>query len=324
MLDMPAPSPMPVTRTRTSAAIAPAWLDIAAYPFPSRLFDTAEGMLHYVDTGSGPAVVLVHGTPTWSFLYRRLIPPLVAAGYRVIAPDHLGFGLSQKGGDRPTRAGYRPQDHARRFAALLDALDLRDITLVVHDFGGPIGLSYAMSRPERVARLVILNTWLWPLDADARIARGSRLASSVLGRLLYLRLNASPRWLIPAAFADRARLDPGVHRHYVAPFDTPGSRVPLWTLARALLGESAWYDSLWHQRERLAEKPTLLLWGVDDPTFGRAYLERWRKALPDAAVAELPGVGHFVQEEAAPEAAEHVLRFLARTAHRRQRAAPPG
>lgn len=318
MLDMPAAPSASLERADNSASNAPVWLDVAAYPFRPHLFDTGEGMLHYVDAGSGPPVVLVHGTPTWSFLYRRLIPPLVAAGHRVIAPDHLGFGLSQKAGEWPTRAAYRPQDHARRLAALLDALDLRDITLVVHDFGGPIGLSYAVSRPDRVVRLVILNTWLWPLDGDVRIARGSRLASSFVGRLLYLRLNASPRWLIPAGFADRARLDPAAHRQYVAPFATPASRRPLWELARSLLGESAWYDALWRQRQRLAEKPALLLWGVDDPTFGRAYLARWRQSLPGAAVAELPGVGHFVQEEAAPAVAEHVTSFLAQTTRGRR------
>jgi pimeloyl-ACP methyl ester carboxylesterase len=304
--------PMPAAPFMSIAPLpaSPAGLDVVAYPYRPRLFDTGEGMLHYVDTGNGPPVVLVHGTPTWSFLYRRMIPPLVAGGHRVIAPDHLGFGLSQKAGEGPTRAGYRPQDHARRLAALLDELDLHDITLVVHDFGGPVGLSYAIAHPERVARLVILNTWMWPLDGDVRIARGSRIASSLLGRLLYLRLNASPRWLIPAAFADRARLEPAVHRQYLAPFSTPASRVPLWDLARSLLGESAWYDALWQQRARLAEKPALLLWGLDDPTFGRAYLARWREALPHAAVVELPGVGHFVQEEAAPAVAEHVTAFL--------------
>ena len=314
MLKMSASPVTEIARLERSASTALHWLDVSAYPFRPHLFDTGEGMLHYVDAGSGPPVVLVHGTPTWSFLYRRLIPPLVAAGHRVIAPDHLGFGLSQKAGDWPTRAGYRPQDHARRLASLLDALGLRDITLVVHDFGGPIGLSYAVSRPERVARLLVFNTWMWPLDGDARITKGARLASSFVGRLLYLRLNASPRWLIPAGFADRGRLAPAVHRQYLAPFATPTSRVPLWTMARSLLGESAWYDSLWRQRQRLADKPALLLWGVDDPTFGRAYLERWRQALPNAAVAELPGVGHFVPEEAATEVADHATAFLARTA----------
>jgi pimeloyl-ACP methyl ester carboxylesterase len=303
----------PIVSRPAPAHDAPAWLDVVAYPFRPRLFDSGEGMMSYVDTGTGPPVVLVHGTPTWSFLYRRLIPPLVAAGHRVIAPDHLGFGLSQKAGAWPTRAGYRPQDHARRLAALLDALGLRDITLVVHDVGGPVGLSYAIARPERVARLVILNSFMWPLDGDARIARGARLAASALGRVLYLRLNASPRWLIPAAFADRARLRPDVHRQYLAPFPTPTSRTPLWELARSLIGQTGWYDALWRQRALLAKKPALLLWGVDDPTFGRDYLARWREALPQAAVVELPGVGHFVQEEAAPDVAKNVTAFLLST-----------
>lgn len=305
---------------------APDWLNVAEYPFRPRFFDTGEGLMHYVDTGTGSPVVLVHGTPTWSFLYRRLIPRLVESGHRAIAPDQLGFGLSRLPDEAPAVA-CRPRDHARRFAALLDALDLRDITLVVHDFGGPIGLSYAIAHPERVARLVILNTWMWPLDDDARIVRGSRLASSVIGRLLYLRLNASPRWLIPAGFADRRRLDPAVHHQYIAPFATPASRLPLWELARSLLGESAWYDSLWRQRQRLANIPSLLLWGLDDPTFGRAYLERWRTTLPNATVVELPGVGHFVPEEAARELAEHVTSCARRPApgqhvRRREQRAP--
>jgi haloalkane dehalogenase len=296
----------------------PGWLDRAAYPFLAHSFDTGEGRLHYVDEGAGPPVVLVHGTPTWSFLYRRLIPRLVGTGHRVIAPDHLGFGLSDTAGDTSTRAAdtssYRPEDHARRLAALLDALGLRDLTLVVHDFGGPIGLSYAVERPERVARLVVLNTWLWPLDGDSRIARGSRLAAGPLGRFLYLRLNASPRWLIPAGFADRTRLDSKTHQQYLAPFPTPASRVPLWVLARELLGSSAWYDGLWRRRERLRGKPALLLWGARDPAFGPAYLARWREALPGAAVVELPDAGHFVQEEAAADVASRVAEFLARTA----------
>lgn len=318
MLDNSARRFTPIAPIDMPASLAPAWLDVEAYPFRPHRFDTGEGMMHYVDAGSGPPVVLVHGSPAWSFVYRQLIPPLVRAGYRVIAPDHLGFGLSQKFGEWPTRAAYRPQDHARRLAALLDTLQLRDVTLVVHDFGGPIGLSHVIQRPECVARLVVLNTWMWALDGDARIARGARLASSVVGRLMYLRLNASPRWLIPAAFADRARLAHAVHRHYIAPFATPASRLPLWELAGSLLGESAWYDSLWQARAPLMEKPALLLWGVDDPTFGRPYLARWRTTLPTAAVVELPGVGHFVQEEAPRDVAAHVLAFLAQTARHRR------
>lgn len=299
----------------------PAWLDTTAYPFAPRWFDTPDGRMHYVDEGAGPPVVLVHGTPAWSYLWRRLIPALVTAGHRVIAADHLGFGLSDKAGDAgATReAGYRPEDHARRLAALLDSLALREITLVVHDYGGPIGLSYALDHPERVARLVVLNTWMWRLDGDARIAKGAKVAGGPLGRLLYTRLNASPRWLVPSAFADRSRLDAATHRHYLAPFPTPASRLPLWILARELLGSGAWYDALWARRERLGAKPALLLWGMKDPTFGPAYLSRWRDALPDATVEELPDAGHFVQEEAAEAVASRVLAFLGRGARSARR-----
>lgn len=262
--------------------------------------------MSYVDEGDGPPVVLVHGTPTWSFLYRGLIPALVAAGHRVVAPDHLGFGLS----DKPLGAGYRPEDHARRLAALLDALDLQGATLVVHDFGGPVGLSYALDRPERVARLIVCNSWCWPLDDDPQIARGARLLGGALGRVLYTRFDLETRVILPKVFADRARLTPELRRHYAGPFPTPASRLPLWEVARGLLGASAWYGTLWARRGALADKPALLLWGTRDPFFGPAYLARWREALPDAEVAELPGTGHFVQEEAAAEVVSRVTAFL--------------
>lgn len=308
-----APSGPDVPRGDVPRGDVPPWVDRAAYPFRPRRFDTGEGRLSYVDEGVGPPVVLVHGTPTWSFVYRRLIPPLVAAGHRVLAPDHLGFGLS----DRPATAGYRPEDHARRLAALLDALAagdpaFRDLTLVVHDLGGPVGLSYAVERPERVARLVVGNTWCWPLDDDPNIARGARLLGGALGRVLYTRFDVERRVILPRVFADRRRLTPALAAQYAGPFPDPDSRLPLWEVARGLLDASAWYDALWARRDRLLRKPTLLLWGMRDPFFGPAYLARWREALPDAEVAELPHAGHFVQEEAAAEVAAHVESFLTR------------
>jgi haloalkane dehalogenase len=287
-------------------ARTPPWLDVVAYPFRAQTFDTGEGRLQYVDEGAGPTVVLVHGTPTWSFVWRDLIGRLVRAGYRVIAPDHLGFGLS----DKPSAASYRPEDHARRLGVLLDVLDVRDATLVVHDFGGPIGLSCALDRPARIARLVLLNTFAWPVDDDPSIARGARVAGSALGGFLYRRLNASPRWLLPAAFADRRRLTPELHRQYLAPFPDAASRVAPYALARALLGDSPWLAALWARRDELARRPALLVWGLRDPAFGPAYLARWRGALPDAEVVEVADAGHFVQEEAPEALATSVLRFL--------------
>ena len=115
-------------------------------------------MLHYIDEGRGDPVVMVHGTPTWSFLYRHVVKGL-SKNYRCIAPDHIGFGLS----DKPQGWSYTIEAQAKNLQVLLDSLDLEDITLVVHDFGGPIGLSYAIENPEKVSRLVIMNTWLWSL-----------------------------------------------------------------------------------------------------------------------------------------------------------------
>ncbi len=268
-------------------------IDPTLYPFASHAFDSADGTMHYVDEGSGPVIVLVHGTPVWSFVYRAQITALVARGFRVIAPDHLGFGRSEKA----AAASYRPQDHGRRLEALLLALDVHNITLVVHDFGGPIGLHFAMHNPDRIARLVIMNTWCWPLTGDARISRTSRLLSGTFGRWLYTKLNASPRWLIPAGFVDRTQLTPQVHAHYLAPFPTPSTRLPLWQLARELIDSSAWYEQLHERLSVLKDVPILLLWGMQDSAFGAAYLKRWHKTFPHAQIASLETASHFLQDE---------------------------
>jgi haloalkane dehalogenase len=283
----------------------PAWVDRTLYPYTPRAFATPEGTMRYVDVGCGPAVVLVHGTPTWSFLYRALIARL-ARTHRVVAVDHLGFGLS----DKPADAGYRPEDHARRLAAVIASLELSDVALVVHDFGGPIGLAYALQHPERVRQLVIFNSWLWSLEDDRRVVQGGRLSAGPLGRFLYRRLNCSPRWLVPLLMAHRERLARATHAHYVRPFPTPATREGPWALARALTGSSDWYASLWAQHERLQGRPLLLVWGMRDPAFGPEALTRWRRAFPDAGCIEYPDSGHFVLEEVGDGAVERVAAFL--------------
>lgn len=309
---MTAPSSQPSQPSPSSHAAPPAspvWLDRAMYPFTSRWFDSGDGRMHYVDEGSGAPVVFVHGTPTWSFLYRHLVARL-ARHHRAIAVDHLGFGLSEK----PAHAPYEPRDHARRLAALLDALDLTGVTLVVHDFGGPIGLAVALARPERVSRLVLFNTWMWSVADDPAIARGAKVAGSRIGRLLYRHLNFPVKLLMPKVMGDRSALTPAIHRHYAAPLGTPDERMGAWSFARALLGAGPWYEELWAERWRLRDRPMLLLWGMRDPTFGPAYLERWRREFPDAEVHGFAASGHFVPEEAdADEVAPLIERFIATT-----------
>lgn len=249
--------------------------------------------MSYLDEGSGPPLVFVHGTPTWSFEYRHLIKAL-APRFRCLAPDHLGFGLSE----RPAGASYDPASHAARLRAWVEALGLREFSLVVHDFGGPIGLPLALDASLGVKNLVIFNAWMWSLAEDPLMRRRARLAASWLGRWMYRRLNASLRLIMPSAYGDRRLLTPSIHRQYLSVFkDFDGRERVLWALARALLGSSLFYDSLWARRASLARLPVLLCWGERDSAFQPYVLARWREIVPQAKVCALPRAGHWPHEE---------------------------
>lgn len=282
-----------------------AWLDPSSYPFADHYLDTPDGRLHYVDEGAGPPVVMVHGNPTWSFLYRHLIVRL-RDSHRCLAPDHLGFGLS----DKPVPPIQDPRVHARNLGSLIDALDLRDLTLVVQDWGGPIGLSFALDHPERVARLVILNTWMWSVRDQLYYQAYSALMGGPIGRFLVRRYNFFARAALPMAYADRSRLTPEIHRHYVAPLETPEQREASAVFARQVTRASDWLESLWNRREMLRPIPKLIVWGMQDPAFREKELARWEAAFPDARVIRLGDAGHFVQEEAPERLAEAVAEFL--------------
>ena len=283
----------------------PDWLDRTVYPFPSSTFDTGHGRMHYVDVGGGPAVILVHGTPTWSFLYRRVINDL-KTDHRVIAPDLLGFGLS----DKPQTEAVAPQQQAEHLRALLDHLALDRFTMVVHDFGGPIGLSYALDHPECVDRLVLFNTWMWP-QTDMITKGASRFFGTRLGRWIYTNWNFSPDVMLPAL--TNQTLAPAVQAHYQKPFPTPNTRHAPWMFARDLTGANDWYASLWEKREGLRSIPALLLWGEQDPGFGQDALARWQSLFENVETKTFPETGHLPQEEA-PEAVQSALGAFLRSA----------
>ena len=178
------------------------------------------------------------------------------------------------------------------------------------DYGGPIGLPLALSRPSVVRRLVALNTWMWSFDDDPDMVRKGRIAGGRVGRLLYRYANFSLRVLTPSAYADRKKLTPRIHRQYLEPFRELDSRERvLWPLARAILESSAYYDSLWRQRENLRDLPALVIWGTKDSAFRPHLLDRWRQVLPTATVVELP-VGHWPQEEAPDLVIRSIESFL--------------
>jgi haloalkane dehalogenase len=284
------------------------WIDRDEYPFDSRCVGLSAGAVHYVDEGPRDGgrgtLLMLHGNPTWSFLYRHLIRGL-SEEYRCVAPDYLGFGLSE----RPPGFSYRPADHAAVVAEFVETLGLTDLTLVVHDWGGPIGLSYALDHPETVRALVVCNSWFWPVEDDRPTRLFGRLLGGPVGRLLAERYDAFTRYVMPRLYADRSRLTDSIHRHYLEPH-REGSRRGTWVFPREIVGSTEWLASLWDRRERVADRPTLLLWGVGDPAFDRGVLRVWQALAPRATVHEFDGVGHYVPEEMGPDLVPPVRAFL--------------
>lgn len=282
------------------------WLDRELYPFTAHYLELDGQRVHYLDEGAGDTLLFVHGTPSWSFEWREQVRVL-RGRYRCIALDHLGFGLS----DKPERAAYKPEDHARRLAQLARALDLRDVTLVVHDFGGPIGVGAALLEPARFTRLVVMNTWLWSTAELPSVRKISGFVRSWLGRFLYRVLNFSPRVLLPASFAVKQRLSRRVHRQYLAPFASRRERTAPWVLGCELAGSDAFYASLWRRR---AEWPALatIIWGMRDPILSTSLLAQLEAAFPGVPVARIADAGHFPQEEAPDAVTEALQRALAR------------
>jgi len=262
---------------------APTWLRREDYPFPSSFFTLAAGRMHFVHVGAGKPIVFVHGNPSWSFQFRNVIKRL-APSYRCVAPDHLGFGLS----DKPADFSYKPRDHAANLAALLDSLDLSDVTLVVNDWGGPIGLSYAIEHPERVAHLVITNPWMWPVSDDWYYRAFSGFMGGALGRYLIRTRNLFADRVARAAFGNKAQLTPEVHAHYLGPLATEEDRRGSWVFPREIVASSDWLASLWERRDLLASKPTTILWGNKDIAFRAKELRRWRGLFPPRASSSSP------------------------------------
>lgn len=281
------------------------WIDRREYPFKQHFIELDAGRMHYVEEGVGAPLMLIHGTPTWSFLYRRLIKDL-SKHYRVIAPDHLGFGLS----DKPANWSYLPADHARNLGTLIETLGLKNVVLAVHDFGGPIGLSYAVEHADNVAGLVLFNTWMWSLKDKPDAVRAGKLLGGAIGKFLYEQFNFSPRVLLKMLMVDKSKLTEEIHRHYLRVFPTRQDRRSTWVLARELIGSSDWYESLWQRRDRIRRKPALLLWGMKDKAFQADALEKWKNLFENKRVVEFADAGHFVQEEEADKIGPIVKNFL--------------
>jgi haloalkane dehalogenase len=282
---------------------------LAEYPFTPQTFVTADGhRLSYVDEGGGLPVVMAHGNPSWSYLYRNLIASLRRT-HRCIAPDHLGCGLSDKPQDWP----YRLQNHIDNFTALLDHLRIERCVLAVHDWGGAIGMGWAGQHPERVAGLVVFNTAAF---------RSSQLALRIavcrwplLGALLVRGLNGFA-W--PAAFmAVRKKMRPEIKAGFLAPYQSWADRVAVHRFVQDIPmrpGHPSWdtLRAVEQSLERLQDKPMLICWGGQDFCFNDHFHAEWRRRFPGAESHCFPEAGHYVLEDALAEVLDLLPGFLQR------------
>ena len=285
----------------------PDWVSNELYPIVTRYFETPRGRIHYVDEGSGAPIVFVHGNPSWSFEYRHLIAAL-RNEYRCIAPDHLGFGLSGRSRDP---ADYHPAAHAENFAALMEHLNLDKVTLVFSDWGGPIALAFARQHPERVAGLVVLNSWCWPVDTDRHFLRFSSMMSSWPMQFLIRHFNFFVTQVTPKAVGNPAILTKEVMAHYINAQPDPESRAASAALPGYIIGATEWLRGIWNGRAAFTGKPALVIWGHKDIAFRRKELETWQAELKNCTVYELPECGHFLAEEAPEAVAAHIRAFVA-------------
>jgi cis-3-alkyl-4-acyloxetan-2-one decarboxylase len=265
------------------------------YPFEARYAEADGIRLHYVDEGPRDAapILFVHGNPTWSYLWRRPVAELSARGRRCVAFDHMGFGRS----DKPTQlARYTLEAHVQNALALVDALDLRDVTLVAHDWGGPVGLGALLERSDRLAGLVLINTWALPSFLPSFL---QSFRTEGLGEILALGGNLFVE-SIPGGMAKRDT-DPVMMEAYRAPFPDYWSRLGPLAFQRDIpLTERDRSASLMRSiHDRLAELdvPVTILWGMRDPVFQPVFLDQWRELFPAARVVELADASHFVPED---------------------------
>ena len=260
--------------------------------------------MHVVDEGEGPPILLLHGEPTSSYLWRNVIRPLVANGYRAVAPDLIGFGRS----DKPSDIGWYTYDrHVSSIATLVDTLGLSGMTLVVHDWGGPIGLRFAVEHEELVDRLVILDTGIGggrpPSDAWLRF----RAAVRRLGG------DVDPVRLIEAGTV--GGLTEEARAAYAAPFPTPESKAGVLAFPELVPAEPDHPNTapMNRVREALASwtKPTLVIWGAEDRALPASLAHGFAELIPGAGEpVVLEGAGHFLQEDRPDEIAAAIVRFL--------------
>jgi pimeloyl-ACP methyl ester carboxylesterase len=282
------------------------------YDFTSHFVDIDGKRMHYLDEGAGDTVVMLHGNPNWSYYYRNLIQAL-RDRYRCLAPDHIGCGLSDKPGDDQYEYSL-----ARRVADLEIWLDrcqaTSNLTLVVHDWGGMIGMAYATRHPERIRRLVVLNTGAFHLPQSRPVPWQLKLARSPIGGILVRGLNAFSRGAVRSCVTRRP-MPADVANAYCAPYDSWAHRIAVHRFVQDIPLKSGdrgfeLVSEVENRLELLKHVPMFIGWGDRDFVFDENFLRQWQTRFPDAELHRYPDCGHYILEDASDELIPLIRQFL--------------
>jgi len=284
------------------------------YPFNSHWLNIDGQRLHYLDEGptDAPPVLMLHGNPTWSIYYRNLVLALRKT-HRCIVPDHLGCGLSDKPGI--DQYDYRLASRIHDLETLLTHLDLQQpVTLVLHDWGGMIGMGWAINHPKQIARLVIMNTAAFPLPADKRMPPALSLArDSALGAWLVLRWNAFSG--IASRVGFKKPVSKKVREAYTGPYNSPANRIATLRFVQdiPLHENDPGFDILSNTAEHLTlfeDLPCLIAWGERDFVFDESFLRKWLEIYPAAQVHRFRDCGHYILEDGGPALIDTIRNFI--------------
>lgn len=282
----------------------------AEYPFESRYLDIDELRCHYIDEGTGKPLLMVHGNPTWSFAWRNLVKQL-SPEYRTLAVDHIGCGFS----DKPQDYAYTLETHIRYLCRFIEALDLRDITLIAHDWGGAIGMGAAGRMPERFSRFVLMNTAAFRSQRIPLRIAVCRIP--ILGAIAVRGLNLFSRAALWMAVQNRRRLTSEIKRGFLAPYDSWANRIAVhkFVLDIPLKPSHPSYQTLVeveHGLSQFVDHPMLFVWGERDWCFTTDFLAEFEQRFPHAETHRIPTAGHYVFEDATEDVVEAVRGFLHR------------
>jgi len=281
-----------------------------SYPFKSHFLNIDGVRYHYIDEGDAhlQPILLLHGNPTWGFFYRNLINDL-RSKYRVIVPDHVGMGLS----DKPHSYPYRLENHIHNVKMLVETLNIPSLHLVVHDWGGLVGMGYAVDNNEKIQRMVILNTaafYLPKLPFYLKVLR-----NTIVGNILVLWLNLFLLGTLKWGVINPASISEETKAGYLHPYQTIKERIGILKFLQDIPFESnhpsrSVLVNIDNNLHKLKDHPTLVLWGNKDPVFKeKDFLSEWKNRFPSAQVHSY-NAGHLVLEEVYPQVLEKILSFL--------------